>query len=154
MPPADVCLLRLPLALWVGASAFAAVAAPALFREIPSRDLAGRAFGEILKRLEGLFHVLSVVLVIGVFSAVGREGRIAGRAAATAGGIFLAVATNVYASMVLRPRMAYYRAQAGSFDDVPEDNPWRKKFQSLHRRSVRVAMMGLLSAGVALLYAP
>jgi len=151
---ADILLLRLPLGMWVGAAVFAGLAAPAVFRSIPSRDLAGKVFGEILRRLETLFHVLSVVLVVGVFAAVGREGGIAGRSAVTAIGIFLAIATNVYASMVLRPRMAYYRAQAGSFDEVPEDDPWRRKFQSLHRRSVRVAVLGLLSAGVSLLFAP
>jgi hypothetical protein len=150
----DILLLRFPLALWVGGAAFSAVAAPAIFREIGSRDLAGRVFGEVLKRLEGLFHVLSAVLVVGVFTAVGREGRIAGRAAGTAIGIFLAIATNVYASMVLRPRMAYYRAQAGSFDDSPEDAPWRRKFQALHRRATRVAMLGLLAASAALFFAP
>ncbi|MGH9443901.1 MAG: DUF4149 domain-containing protein [Thermoanaerobaculia bacterium] len=150
----DLLLLRLPLAIWVGAGVLAAVAAPGVFREVPSRDLAGRVFGEILRRLEGLFHVLSAVLVIGVFTAVGREGRIVGRSAATAGGIFLAVASNVYGSMVLRPRMAYYRAQAGSFDGLSADNPWKRKFGALHRRSTRVLLAGVASAVAALLCAP
>jgi hypothetical protein len=151
---ADFVLLRLPLAVWVGATAFAAIAAPVVFREISSRDLAGKVFGEILRRLEGLFHVLSGLLVIGVFTAAGRVGRIAGRSAVTAIAIFVAVASNVYASMVLRPRMAYYRTQVGSFDDSPEDNPWRRKFQALHRRATRVAIVGVLSAGAALVCAP
>ena len=151
---ADVLLLRLPLALWVGATVLAVVAAPAIFRSIPSRDLAGKVFGSILRRLETLQHGLSAVLVIGIFNAVGREGQIAGRSAVTAIGSFLAIATNVYLSMVLRPRMTYYRSQAGSFDEVPEDNPWRKKFNLLHRRSTRVTGLGLVCAAAALLFAP
>ncbi len=154
MKLSDLLFLRLPLAVWVGATAFAAISAPAVFHELSSRDVAGRLVGEILRRLEALFHVLSILLVVGVFSAVGREGRIAGRAAVTAVGIFLAIATNVYSSMVLRPRMAYYRAQAGSFDETPPEDPWRRKFQTLHRRSTRILVVGLAAAVVSLAFAP
>jgi hypothetical protein len=50
--------------------------------------------------------------------------------------------------------MRYYRVQAGSFDVVPEDNPWRNRFRVLHRRSTAVTMMGLLFAATALAFAP
>ena len=154
MALADFVLLRLPLAVWVGSVLFAVFAAPAIFRGVPSRDLAGKVVGEVLGRLETALHLLSVLLVIGVFAAVAKEGAITGRSAAAAIGIFLAIASNVYASMVVRPRMAYYRAQAGSFDETPEDNPWRRKFQALHRKSTRVVAIGLFSAGFALFFAP
>ena len=150
----DVLLIRLPLAIWVGATVLAAAAAPRIFAVVPSRDLAGDVFGSILARLGAIEHGLSLLLVLGIFAAVGREGRIAGRAAVTAIGAFLAIASNVYTSMVLRPRMRYYRAQAGSFDAVPEDDPWRRRFGVLHRRSSRVTMLGLLCAAAALLFAP
>lgn len=151
---ADILLLRLPLAVWVGATVFAALAAPVIFREVPSRDVAGTAFGSMLRRMEVLKHALSVVLVLGVFAAVSREGRIQGRAAVTAVGIFLAVASNVYLSMVVRPKMDYCRRQAGSFDEAPNDDPWRRKFERLHSRSTRVVTAGLLCAVAALVFAP
>jgi hypothetical protein len=150
----DVLLIRLPLAVWVGGTVLAAAAAPGIFALVPSRDLAGEVFGGILARLGAIQHVLSALLVVGVFSAVGREGRIAGRAAVTAIGAFLAIASNVYTSMVLRPRMRYYRAQAGSFDAAPEDDPWRRRFRLLHRRASRVTMLGLVCALAALVAAP
>jgi len=150
----DVLLIRFPLAIWVGGTVLAAAAAPRIFTLVPSRDVAGDVFGAVLERLGTIEHVLSLLLVLGVFSAVGREGRIAGRAAVTAVGIFLAIAANVYTSMVLRPRMRYYRAQAGSFDVVPEDDPWRRRFGVLHRRSSRVTMIGLACAAVALAACP
>jgi hypothetical protein len=150
----DLLLIRLPLAIWVGGTVLAAAAAPRIFGLVPSRDVAGDVFGAILGRLGAIEHALSLLLVIGIFSAVGREGRIAGRAAVTAVGAFLAIAGNVYTSMVLRPRMRYYRAQAGSFDVVPEDDPWRRRFGVLHRRSSRVTMLGLACAAAALLFAP
>jgi hypothetical protein len=147
-------LLRFPLALWVGGSVLAAMAAPVIFAAVPSRETAGCAFGEILRRFEGLKHGLSLALVIGVFQGVSRAGRVEGSAVVAAIAIFLAIATNVYLSMVLRPRMGYFRKQAGSFDEIPEDDPWRRKFGHLHRRSVRVSMFGLLCAVVALWSAP
>ena len=147
-------LIRLPLAIWVGGTVLAAVSAPRIFSLVPSRDVAGDVFGAILGRLGAIEHALSLLLVLGVFAAVGREGRIAGRSAVTAIGIFLAIACNVYTSMVLRPRMRYYRAQAGSFDVVPEDDPWRRRFGVLHRRSSRVTMIGLACALAALLACP
>jgi hypothetical protein len=150
----DVLLVRLPLAVWVGATVLVGAAAPVIFRTIPSRDLAGMVFGSILRKLESLQHGLSAVLVIGIFHAVGREGQIAGRSAVTAIGSFLAIATNVYLSMVLRPKMTYYRGQAGSFDEIPEENPWRKKFNVLHRRATRVTGLGLVCAATALFFAP
>ena len=150
----DIVFLRLPLAIWVGATVLAALSAPLIFTLVPSREIAGDVFGAILARLGTIEHALSLLLVLGVFSAVSREGRIAGAAAVTAVGAFLAIATNVYTSMVLRPRMRYYRAQAGSFDEVPEDNPWRSRFRVLHRRSTAVTMAGLVCAAVALVFAP
>lgn len=147
-------LIRLPLAIWVGGTVLAAVSAPRIFSLVPSRDVAGDVFGAILGRLGAIEHALSLLLVLGVFAAVGREGRIAGRSAVTAIGIFLAIACNVYTSMVLRPRMRYYRAQAGSFDVVPEDDPWRRRFGVLHRRSSRVTKIGLACALAALLACP
>ena len=151
---ADLLLLRLPLALWVGATFLVMISAPVIFSRIASRETAGDVFGAILARLEAAEHALSAAIVLGIFVAVSREGRIAGRAAVTAVAAFLAIATNVYASMVLRPRMRYYRAQAGSFDAVPEDDPWRRRFRAAHRRSTAVTTAGFVCALAALLFAP
>jgi hypothetical protein len=150
----DVFLLRLPLAVWVGATILAAASAPLIFALIPSREVAGDVFGGILGRLGTIEHALSLLVVLGIFHAVSREGKIAGASAVTAIGSFLAIACNVYTSMVLRPRMRYYRVQAGSFDVAAEDNPWRTRFRSVHRRSTAVTMIGLLFAATALVFAP
>lgn len=149
----NVFFLRLPLAIWVGATFLAAIAAPAIFRSIPSRDLAGAAFGAVLQRLEAVKHVLSVLLVLGIMETVSR-GNVSRALAISAVGIFLAIATNVYVSMVVRPRMAYFRSQAGSFDEIPEDNPWRRRFRTLHRRATAVVTAGLILAAVALILLP
>ena len=58
----------------------------------------------------------------------------------------MAVATNVYLSMVLRPRMNYFRMKVGSFDAAAPDDPFRRRFDALHRRSTRVLTLGWIAA--------
>src|SRR6476661_6188948 len=123
-----------------------------LFGRIPSRDLAGEIFGELLRRFEAVKHVLSLALVIAVFVRLERQRELAGPGAVAAIAIFVAVATNVYLAMVLRPRMNYFRMKVGSFDAAGEDDPWRRKFDALHRRSTRIFMLGALAAAVALVF--
>ncbi len=147
-------LIRFSLAVWVGGSVLVAMAAPVVFRAVTSRDQAGAVFGEILRRFEALKQLLSLVLVIGVFVELERGGGLAGPAVVTGIAIFVAVATNVYLAMVLRPRMNYFRMKVGSFDAAGPDDPWRKKFDRLHRRSTRVFMLGALAAAVALVFRP
>jgi hypothetical protein len=38
----------------------------------------------------------------------------------------------------------------GSFDEAPPESPWRVRFDRLHRRSVRVLVLGWIAAAVAL----
>jgi len=149
-------LIRFSLAIWVGGSVVAAMAAPVVFRTVTSRDQAGAAFGEILRRFEALKQLLSLVLVIGVFVELEKAGAGALDARGIVSGIaiFIAIATNVYLAMVLRPRMNYFRMKVGSFDAAGPDDPWRKKFDRLHRRSSRIFVMGALAAAIALGFRP
>ena len=142
--------IRFALALWVGGSVLVVLAAPVVFREVGSRDRAGAVFGEILRRFEILKQVLSLVLVIAVFVTLERGGRLAGSATVAAIGIFVAIATNVYLAMVLRPRMKYFQMKVGSFDAAAPDDPWKVRFDRLHRRSSRVFSLGALAAAVGL----
>jgi hypothetical protein len=146
--------IRFALALWVGGTLTVVLAAPVIFRGVPSRDTAGAVFGEILRRFEAVKQVLSLVLVIGVFVNLERGGGLSGRAVPAAVAIFLAVATNVYLAMVVRPRMGYFRDKVGSFDAAAPDDPWRKRFDRLHRRSTRVLVLGWIAAAAGLLLWP
>jgi hypothetical protein len=147
-------LIRFSLAIWVGGSLLVAMAAPVVFRTVSSRDQAGAAFGEILRRFEAVKQVLSLLLVLGVFVELERAGGLAGKAIVSGIAIFVAVATNVYLAMVLRPRMNYFRMKVGSFDTAAPDNPFRLRFDKLHKRSVRVLVIGWIAAAVALALAP
>ncbi|MFN2387666.1 MAG: DUF4149 domain-containing protein [Thermoanaerobaculia bacterium] len=141
---------RFSLALWVGGTLLVILAAPVVFREVPSRDVAGRVFGEILRRFEAVKHVLSLLLVLCVFLELEETREITGRSFVAAAGIFTAVATNVYLSMVVRPRMNYCRMKVGSFEDASPGDPWKARFDRLHRRSTAVLTVGWIAAIVAL----
>ena len=132
----------------------AILAAPVIFRTIGSRDTAGEVFGEILRRFEAVKHVLSLLLVIAIFVQLEQTRGFAGQSRAAGIAAFVAVATNVYLAMVLRPRMNYFRMKVGSFDKAAPDDPWRKRFDALHKRSTRVLVLGWLAAAVALAFGP
>jgi hypothetical protein len=147
-------VLRFGLALWVGGTLVVVLAAPVVFGQIASRDAAGSVFGEILRRFEAVKQALSLILVVSIF--VGLEKQSApGRAEIVAiVCIFLAVGTNVYLSMVLRPRMNYFRVKVESFDAAPPDDPFRLRFDALHRRSTRILVLGWVAAAAALVLTP
>jgi hypothetical protein len=147
-------IIRFSLALWVGGTLVVVLAAPVIFRTIPSRDSAGALFGEILRRFEAVKHILSLALVLAVFLRLEQQRALAGAGAAAAIAIFLAVATNVYLAMVLRPRLNYFRMKVGSFDTATPDNPFRLRFDRLHRRSSRILVLGWIAAAVALALGP
>jgi len=147
-------VIRLALALWVGGTLLVVLAAPVVFSRVASRDAAGAIFGEILRRFEAVKQVLSLLLVLAVFFQLERTGGFAGQSVVAGIAIFIAIATNVYLAMVVRPRMDYCREKVGSFDTAPSDDPWRKRFDTLHRRSTRVLTLGWIAATVALIFGP
>jgi hypothetical protein len=147
-------IIRFSLAFWAGGTLLVVLAAPVIFDRIRSRDAAGEVFGEILRRFEAVKHVLSLLLVIAVFFQLERTGGFAGQSVTAGIAIFLAVASNVYLSMVVRPRMNYLRAKVGSFDEAAADNPWRQRFDRMHRISTRVLVLGWLAAMVGLAFGP
>jgi hypothetical protein len=147
-------VIRFSLSLWVGGTLLVVLAAPVVFGKISSRDLAGDVFGEILRRFEAVKQVLSLLLVIAVFFELEATGRLQGRAVVEGIAIFLAVASNVYLAMVVRPRLNYLRMKVGSFDDSSPEDPWRRRFDGLHRRSVRVLVLGWIAAAVGLAAGP
>jgi hypothetical protein len=44
--------------------------------------------------------------------------------------------------------------KVGSFDKAAPDDPWRKRFDALHKRSTRVLVLGWIAAAIALAYGP
>ena len=147
-------VIRFSLALWVGGTLLVVLAAPVIFGRIKSRDTAGEVIGEILRRFEAVKHFLSLALVIAVFVELERTRGFAGQSITAGVAIFVAIASNVYLAMVVRPRLLYLRMKVGSFDSAPPDNPWRLRFDRLHRLSTRVLVIGWIAAIVGLAFGP
>lgn len=154
MSEISALVIRFTLSLWVGGTLVVVLAAPVIFRTVPSRDLAGEVFGEILRRFEAVKQVLSLLLVIAIFVQLEQTRGFAGQSRVVGIAAFLAVATNVYLAMVLRPRINYFRMKVGSFDKASPDDPWKKRFDRLHKRSTRVLVLGWIAAAVALAFGP
>ncbi len=139
-------LLALALSAWLGAGLlFAAVVAPAAFRVLPSRALAGALAGA----------VLPVLFWTG--AAVGMWGVVLLRrppARRWAFGLALLLAgASLGSQLIVGRAIARVRASAGSaFGALPTDDARRVTFGRLHALSVLLLGMGMLSAAGLLVH--
>jgi len=146
---------HLALAILVGgALVLGAAAAPAIFASVRSRGEAGSIFGAVLGRYDGL-AILCVVLIVltsilkaAAFEVTGApETRLVLRWIA----LLVLCGATLYASAWASPVARTVRAQTPGFDDLREEAPLRREFQSLHR-SARRAMTVAIVAGVIAMF--
>ena len=146
---------HLALAILVGgALVLGAAAAPAIFASVRSRGEAGAIFGTVLGRYDGL-AILCVVLIVltsilkaAAFEVTGTpETRLVLRWIA----LLVLCGATLYASAWASPVARTVRAQTPGWDDLREDAPLRREFQSLHR-SARRAMTVAIVAGVIAIF--
>ena len=146
---------HLALAILVGgALVLGAAAAPAIFGSVRSRGEAGSIFGAVLGRYDGL-AILCVVLIVltsilkaAAFEVTGTpETRLVLRWIA----LLVLCGATLYASAWASPVARTVRAQTPGWDDLREDAPLRREFQSLHR-SARRAMTIAIVAGIIAMF--
>lgn len=137
--------------LWTGGLlALGAVAAPALFATLGSRPLAGKAFGAILYRFDRVELVLAAAALAGI--AVSLPGARRTRRSWLALGLTVLMA--VFAGVTafgIHPGVVRERAAVPRFDELPEGDPAKARFDALHKASVRVSSAKML-AGLAVLF--
>ncbi|MDP9252984.1 MAG: DUF4149 domain-containing protein [Chloroflexota bacterium] len=148
-------LYHLALAILVGgAVVLGAAAAPAIFASVRSRGEAGAIFGAVLGRYDGL-AILCVVLIVitsvlkaTAFEVVGLpETRLIVRWLA----LLILCGATLYSSAWANPVARAVRAQTPGWDDLRDDAPTRREFQSLHR-SARRAMTFAIVAGIIAMF--
>lgn len=146
----------LALLLWAGmALGIAALAAPAAFRELPSRELAGQVLGVVFRRLDALAWAafgLSFLLSYGVrWWAELKEAGI-GPLRLWSAAALAALLMCFTSSAIVTPRIEGLRARvAGSVAPLPADHPDRAAFRRAHRISVQLlGLRILLGIGLAL----
>jgi uncharacterized membrane protein len=145
---------HLALAILVGgAFVLGAATAPAIFASVRSRGEAGSIFGAVLARYDGL-AIVSVILVVltsvlkaGAFEVTGApETRLVLRWLAL---VVLCGAT-LYSSAWTNPVARAVRTQTPGFDDLRDDSPMRREFQSLHQSARRAMTVAVLAGIVAM----
>ncbi len=141
---------HLALALWIGgAIALGALTAPELFRQLP-RQQAGGIFGPILRRFARLrlgavaVAILAAAIRYAVWETHTASGWIVIRWISLA---FLAV---VVVEEIVRIEPAMERHRAAFQPALGDDDPERRAFMALHRRSEGVMKISMAAALIAL----
>lgn len=134
-----------------GGLALGFAAAPAVFRAIPSRSLAGTAFGEILARWDQI-AVLAVLLVVltAFLRAVNFETPDVRHWTRWTLLAVMAGAT-LYGSAWAGPVARQLRRQLPAFDDLPDAAPARREFARLHSAARRAMTLAVFAGLAALL---
>ena len=148
-PSVSARLAMILLGAWLGAAVFfSAVVAPAAFRVLPSREMAGALVGAMLP------YVFIAGTVIGIAAAALRFGEPSGArrtlGVATGAGAALCCAVGQY----LGHRIDALRAGLTvPLDSLPAANAAREAFGRLHASSVVVLGVAMVFATVALVVA-
>ena len=133
------------VAAWLGAAVLtAAVVAPAAFRVLPSRTLAGAVVGQVLPVI--FVSGLIVAILAGIMEARGgRSGTLV-----MLGFVTMVVAC-IVAQFVIGPKIEAVRtAIGGAVDALDESDPRRVQFGQLHGLSVLCMGVAMLGAGSSL----
>jgi uncharacterized membrane protein len=146
VPDARLAASASLLAVWIGGALLAAaVVAPAAFRVLPTRALAGALVGQVLPAV----FVSGLVLGLGAALLAWGDGGAFVRARVVLP-IVLAVAC-VVAQFVVTPRIERLRATMGpDIEALATTDPRRVEFGRLHGISVAWMGLGMVAAGAAL----
>lgn len=141
-----IAAANLLLAAWLGASVlFTAVVAPAAFRVLPARMLAGAVVGQVLPVI-----FVSGILVAVVAFALTVRASMRGRRLWQAGLVCCVLGCGI-AQFGIAPRIQALRAQLpANLEEVSPDDPKRATFGRLHGVSVAVLGAAMLGAALAL----
>ncbi len=145
--------------IWVGGMAVLSfIAAPAIFQTSPSREIAGRTFGLILRRFHWVGYSCGVmILIAAVMRWSGSYGttesdfvRLSPSELVRYVIALLMLALALYSGLVVTRRLERIRNKMpGGVDRVPKDDPRRVEFNRLHRVSTTLMAFNLL-LGLAL----
>ncbi len=145
------------LSLWVGCLfCFAVLVAPLPFRLLASREEAGVLNGAILHRVESVGLVLGGMALLAAafsFALMVQIGQGVGLAAGRGLATMIVLGCTLADMTVIRPRLDQIKQHGGQpVTELAEDHPARVEFNRLHRQSVRVFAVALLTGlvGVAL----
>jgi hypothetical protein len=145
-------LMWLSLIVWLGGVIFfAAVLAPTVFSVLPTRHLAGNVVNRSLHVLHWMGIVSGLVFLASSMIYSRYTGGSAHLFAARHILLFLMLLLTSVSQFGISPKMARLRSSMGDIDSVPESDPQRIRFNSLHVWSTRLEG-GVLLMGLAVVY--
>jgi Domain of unknown function (DUF4149) len=138
------------LLLWAGAAlGFGLLSAPLLFRELPSRDLAGRLAGLIVGRLDGAAWIafgLAGLSWAGRWVAEVKEELI-GPIRLWSSALLVALLMSLASSFIVTPRLREIRGRIQApMESLSPDHPDRAAYQKAHGLSRNLFFLRLLLA--------
>ncbi len=148
----------LALVFWVGGLlALGGVAAPATFSALTGahgmagREMAGLAFGAMLRRFHFAAYVSAAIMIVSLV-AIAALGPRPVRFAVRLGIVVAMLALTAYSGLVVSPRIARMQREIGGpVASLPETDPRRATFGRLHGLST--ILLGVTAAGgLALLF--
>ncbi|MFQ5456167.1 MAG: DUF4149 domain-containing protein [Nitrospirota bacterium] len=142
------------LAIWVGGMVIIMfIAAPAIFKRLESRTLAGEITGEILRKFDIIvFFCISALVITGIIKYLNWENPtpwIIMRYMA----ILVMSLSAIYSSGIISPKMRSLKSKISSFDTLPENNHNRIAFNQLHRISSICMFLNLICGIISILLA-
>lgn len=138
-------------ALWLGGIVALAIAAPALFQTIDSRDVAGRAFGAMLARLFPLMYACAAALLLAGVVGIAVTRRVGWVEVARYGLVVVMLGLAAYAGTVVLTEMQTLQASLPApIETLPLESDARMRFDRLHKLSERLVGLDAL-LGIALL---
>jgi hypothetical protein len=137
----------LSLGCWLGGIIYFILFTQGIFSVMPTKDLAGAVVGYSLARL----HVLGIVAgCIYLIATAAQERSVAALARPAALLVIVMILCTMASQYGVIARMDTLRAQMGSVDATPAENPLRAAFDRLHQYSVWLESAVLFSGLAAL----
>lgn len=141
----------LALVVWVGGLiALGGIAAPAIFASLAGahgmagREMAGLAFGAVLRRFHLAAYISAAVMIVSL-AAMAALGPRPTRFAIRVGIVFLMGALTLYSGLIVSPRVERLRNAIGApVASLPESDPRRLEFVKLHGLST--VLLGITAA--------
>ncbi|HLW97313.1 MAG TPA: DUF4149 domain-containing protein [Candidatus Acidoferrales bacterium] len=130
------------LGVWLGGICLLSfVIAPGAFGILQSRDIAGEFVGYTLGRLHLIGIGAGVIYLVAHFLRAATSPTLARYAAVV---VVLMILITAFSQFYVTAQLADLRAQMGSVQNTPTDNPMRVTFDRLHRVSVGLESAVLL----------
>jgi uncharacterized membrane protein len=129
------------LSIFFGSSIFIGyIAAPYIFKTLKSRHEAGSMVGALLGKFSIIGYITQILMIAAGYILYAKKAAVLS--------IFvlpiIILIVLLFSENFISKKMNALKEQMGSIDDTPQNDPKRKKFNSLHKWSVKLFLLNEL----------